>query len=124
MHREFFRYSVAGGLAFLIDASVLYLLTEFGGLHYLISACGSFVLGLVTVYVLNVAWVFERRSVPNRGAEFSIFVGINLVSLGLNELLLWLLTEKAGLHYLASKSVATGFIWFGNFFMRKMILFR
>jgi putative flippase GtrA len=43
--------------------------------------------------------------------------------MGLNELLLWLLTEKAGFHYLISRSVTAviGYCW--KFVLRKVILF-
>ncbi len=41
----------------------------------------------------------------------------------LNALLLWLLTDFAGLYYLFSKLFAAAFILFFNFFLRRWMLF-
>ena len=101
----------------------LELLTEVFGLHYLLSATLSFILGLVTNYILSVSWVFNRRSLSRPWAEFLVFAVIGVVGLGLNSLILFLCTEKLGLHYTLSKIIATVVVFFWNFFARKLILF-
>lgn len=123
MLREFVRYSFVGGLAFLLDAGILYGLTEFGGVHYLVSAGVSFAAGLVFVYLLNAFWVFQNRRFANRGVEFTIFVVLGVLSLGLNELMMWVLTDVALIYYMISKVITTGFIWFFNYFTRRWVLF-
>lgn len=120
---QLFRYTFVGGLAFLVDFGTLTLLTELAGVHYLVSAGWAFLLGLVTNYLLSIAWVFTNRRLGSRWLEFSIFGVIGLVGLGLNELIMWLLTEGLGLHYLGSKLVSTGFVYLWNFFARKYALF-
>lgn len=123
MLREFVRYSLVGGMAFLLDAGILYALTEFAGFHYLVSAGLAFAAGLVFVYLLNAFWVFRNRRFSNRSLEFTVFVILGITSLGLNELMMWLLTDLAGIYYMFSKIVSTGFIWFFNYFTRRWILF-
>jgi putative flippase GtrA len=120
---QLFRYTFVGGLAFLVDFGALYALTEGAGLHYLVSAALSFGLGLLTNYGLSVAWVFPRRRLRSRWAEFGLFGLIGLVGLGFNEVAIWLLTEKLGLHYLMSKIASTGGVYLWNFFARKLALF-
>lgn len=120
---QLFRATFVGGIAFLVDFGGLYVLTERVGLHYLVSAALSFGLGLLTNYTLSVAWVFPRRRLRNRWVEFAVFGVIGLVGLGCNELTIWLLTEKSGLHYLMSKIAATIGVYFWNFFARKLALF-
>lgn len=71
------RYTVVGFVAFVVDVSLLVLLTEFAGIHYLISAALSFICGLVTNYGLSITWVFDHRSVENRWIEFGIFSAAN-----------------------------------------------
>ncbi|MGC8764190.1 MAG: GtrA family protein [Acidobacteriota bacterium] len=121
---QFLRYTAVGGAAFAVDFGSLFLLTEYGGLHYLLSAALAFCLGLATNYLLSVAWVFPRRTLSNRWMEFSLFALIGVVGLGLNEAVLWLLTEGAGLHYLLSKAGAAVVVFLWNFFARKLSLFR
>ena len=120
---QLFRYGFVGGTAFLVDFGAMVLLTEMFGLHYLLSATISFILGLVTNYILSVSWVFNRRSLSRPWAEFLVFAVIGVVGLGLNSLILFLCTEKLGLHYTLSKIIATVVVFFWNFFARKLILF-
>lgn len=121
---QLLRYTAVGGAAFAVDFGSLFWLTEFGGLHYLLSAAFAFCLGLVTNYLLSVAWVFPRRSLSSRGLEFLLFGLIGLAGLGLNEMVLWALTEGAGFHYLLSKAGAAVVVFLWNFFARKLSLFR
>jgi putative flippase GtrA len=55
--------------------------------------------------------------------QFGVFALVGLVGLGLNELIMWALTDGAGLHYMLSKVGATVVIYLWNFFIRKMLLF-
>ena len=117
------RYAFVGGLAFIVDYGSLWLLTEVFGLHYLLSAGIAFVLGLTCNYLLSTAWVFSGRTLENRWAEFAVFALIGVVGLGLNELIMWIGTDKLHLHYMLSKIISTAIVFFWNFFARKFILF-
>jgi putative flippase GtrA len=121
---QLLRYTVVGGVAFGVDFGSLYALTDGLHVHYLISAAIAFMLGLATNYALSVSWVFNRRTLANKWAEFSVFAGIGVVGLGLNEGFIWFFTETVRLHYLLSKIVSTFFVFLWNFFARKMTLFR
>lgn len=121
---QLFRYTFVGGAAFLCDFGTLFLLTHFLHIHYLTSAAAGFLVGLAVNYLLSVAWVFDRSSYDSRMVEFLLFLLIGLVGLGLNELIIWLCTDKFGIHYLLSKVASTGGVYFWNFFVRKYALFR
>jgi putative flippase GtrA len=99
------------------------LFTEAAGLHYLASAALSFCVGTSVSYTLSILWVFRTRRFSSRLLEYVLFVGVGAVGLGLNEVLLWLLTDPLGLFYMASKVVAAALIFFWNFWARKLILF-
>lgn len=118
------RYVVVGGLAFVVDFGALIGLTELGGINYLASAAIAFLLGLVTNYLLSIGWVFNRRAVDNPGAEFALFAGIGIVGLGLNEGIIWGLTEGLAVWYPLSKIASTAVVFGWNFGVRKALLFR
>jgi putative flippase GtrA len=120
---QFFRYMFVGGIAFLLDFSSLSLLTEFLRIHYLVSAALAFVLGLTVNYVLSVYWVFASRRVASAWVEYLIFGSIGVIGLGMNELFIWFFTERIRFHYLFSKIISTVFVYFWNFFARKITLF-
>lgn len=121
---QFLRYSVVGGVAFVADFGTLYSLTEFFGLHYLISAAIAFLSGLVTNYLLCIKGVFENHVLKSRFSEFIIFATIGLVGLVMNELALWCFTERVGIHYLKSKIACAILVFNFNFLARKLILYR
>jgi putative flippase GtrA len=122
--QQFSRYLVVGGVAFVVDFGLLYLLTEFAGLHYLISAAIAFLFGLLTNYWLSRHWVFNRRTLHNAAMEFVVFAGIGIVGLGLNEAVLWFAQEKIHIHYMIAKVISAGIILVWNFGARKSALFR
>lgn len=120
-----FRYLISGGTAFLVDTALLTLLTEFFGREHLLLWTGiAFAAGLVITYLFSILWVFDKRSMKSRTAEITVFVLIGVIGLGLTELLMWLLAQKAGLHYLLSKIVTTVLVFVWNFAAKKLLLFR
>jgi putative flippase GtrA len=121
---QLFRYIFVGGIAFIVDLTSLYLLTNYLGIYYLISAAIAFILGLSVNYLLSVNWVFNRRSFENRSFEFGIFAFIGFVGLGLNEVFMWFFTQDLQIYYLFSKILAAIIILFWNFFARKYTLFK
>lgn len=120
---QLFRYFFVGGTAFAVDFGLLWVLTEWGGLHYLLSAAFSFAAGLTVNYILSMLWVFKVHTLRNRIAEFTAFALIGLAGLCLNEAIIWCVTELLNLHYLASKIISTAMVFFWNFMARKYLLF-
>lgn len=121
---QFVRYFFVGGFAFIVDFGLLYILTEYAGLHYLLSATLSFIAGLLVNYIISCIWVFNNSKFKNRFVEFLIFAAIGIVGLGLNDTLIWLFTDCIGTHYMFSKIVAAAIVYLWNFFARKYIVFR
>jgi putative flippase GtrA len=121
---QLFRYVFVGGASFLVDFGSLFLLTDFFGIYYLISAAIAFLLGLITNYILSVNWVFSKRTLDNMKLEFGFFALIGIIGLGLNELFIWFFTDQLQIYYLFSKIFAAVIIMFWNFFARKFTLFR
>lgn len=121
---QFVRYFFVGGLAFVVDFGLLYILTEYAGLHYLLSATLSFIAGLLVNYIISCLWVFNGSKFKNRLVEFLFFATIGVVGLALNDALIWLFTDCIGTHYMFSKIVAAAMVYLWNFFARKYLVFR
>lgn len=121
--RQLFRYMLTGGVAFLADLGTLYACTEYLKMHYLVSTAAGFCTGLIINYVLSINWVFSGRKMKNRYAEFTIFTVIGIIGLGLNEILMYSLTDLLGIYYIYSKLITTLIVLFWNFFARKFVLF-
>jgi putative flippase GtrA len=121
---ELLRYLFASGIALVLDYGTLILLTELAGFHYLVSAAIGFTLGLISIYLLSIHWVFATRRVEKTHHEALIFAMIGLGGLAINELGLYLLTDALTLHYAVSKLLVTGLVFGWNFGIRKLLLFR
>lgn len=121
---QLFRYVFVGGAAFIVDFGSLFILTDFFGIYYLISAAIAFILGLIVNYILSISWVFNNRKLDNLTLEFGVFSLIGIVGLGLNEVFIWFFTAEVGFYYLISKIISAVIVLFWNFFARKYVLFR
>lgn len=120
---EFARYLLVGGLAFIADFSALALLVDGLGLHYLPATFLAFLLGVWVNYLLSVRWVFTYRAVNHKGAEFSLFLLVGVITLLGSLALMALLVEVAQLHYLLAKCLAAAFTLITNFAGRRLLLF-
>ena len=121
---QLFRYTFVGCLAFIVDFGLLFLFTDFVGMHYLLSASLSFVAGLLVNYIISKLWVFDKTSIKNGKLEFLVFALIGVIGLGLTELLMWFFTDVLGLFYMLSKVLTTAIVYFWNFFARKYMIFK
>jgi len=121
---QLFRYAVVGGISFVVDYGSLWLLTEKAGLPYLWSAAIAFILGLICNYLLSTAWVFGESRIKNAWGEFLAFAIIGVIGLGLNELIMYACTDGLGFHYMLSKIVSTGIVFFWNFLARRFLVFK
>jgi putative flippase GtrA len=121
---QIFRYILAGSVAYAVDYTALIVLVEVFKVYYLTAAAIAFFLGSATSYVLNVVWVFSRRTLKSRKLEILVFVSIGIVGLVLNHYCIWVLTETVKLHYIGSKFASTILVFIVNFTARKYFLFR
>ena len=66
---QFFKYVLVGAVAFVVDFGLLYILTDFLKIYYLLSASISFVFGLVANYFLSTKWVFGEGCFEDKKKE-------------------------------------------------------
>ena len=86
---QFFRYAFIGGIATIIDWSTLFILTDIVSIHYLFSACFSFLAGLIVNFLLSKLMVFKAEEAKVNGVlEFVAYAIIGAVGLGLTELIM------------------------------------
>ena len=120
---EFWRYLLASVIALGLDFSLLWLLTERAGLHYLSSAAISYSAGAVLHYAISVTLVFRERRVGDRRMEFAGFFAIGLLGLAANQLVLKAAVDGLGQSYLLGKVAATGVSFVLTFVTRRAVLF-
>ncbi len=117
---QILKFGVVGGIAFVIDYGILFLLAKVLGLNELISAAISFIISLTFNYFLSTKWVFDAKKQTPK--EVIIFVLLSVVGLGINEVLIYLGTKKLGIDVMIVKLFATAIVMVYNFITRKLII--
>ena len=117
---QILKFGVVGGIAFVIDYGILFLLAKVIGLNELLSAAISFIVSLTFNYFLSTKWVFEAKKQTPK--EVIIFVLLSVVGLGINEVLIYLGTKKLGIDVMIVKLFATAIVMVYNFITRKLII--
>lgn len=108
----------------MLDYGILTLCFEILGWHYLVSAALGFSAGLLFVYASSNKWVFTCRSMEDKKlVEFTIFLLIGIIGLGLTILSMWVLVDVFGIYPLISKLLTTAVVLLWNFGARKIILY-
>ena len=119
---QIIKFGFVGVTAFVIDAGLLFLLTEFCGIHYLISGMISFTASVIYNYILSVKWVFDAKKDANKTQEFIVFIVLSVIGLGINQLFMWLFVDMMHIYYMLSKIIATVIVMVYNFITRKIFL--
>ncbi len=74
--------------------------------------------------MLSTSWVFGKKRLNNRAAEFSVFAAIGVVGLGVNEILMWVFTGVILMHFMVSRMISAGIGYVWKYAVRKYLLFR
>lgn len=119
--KQLFRFGVVGVIAFVIDYSLLYVLTDICKINYLLSSGISFVVSLMVNYVLSIKWVFDTGH-KQTIKDVVIFSLLSTIGLGINELIMYLGTDMIKIHYLIVKIFATAIVMIYNFITRKIFI--
>ena len=119
---QFMKFGVVGVIAFFIDYGLLFVLTEFGGINYLVSATISFTVSVIFNYIASMRYVFTHKEDMSRRKEFVIFVVLSAIGLVINNVCMWAGVEIFGIHYMITKIGATAIVMVWNFVTRKIFL--
>ena len=120
---RFIRFGIVGASGMIADFGVTWLCKEKLRWNKYVSNSLGFILAASNNYFWNRLWTFHSESVEIV-REYSTFVLIALVGLGLNNLIIWLLHEKAQLNFYLSKLIAIGCVMIWNFSMNYVFTFR
>lgn len=113
---RFFKFGLVGASGVLVNQGLLWLLTELGGLFYLLSSVIAIETSIISNFLLNDFFTFRDRRPPGARSRLERLLKFNLVSLGglvINLGTLWLFTSVFGVYYLISNlfGIALAFLW-------------
>lgn len=119
---KFLKFCLVGFSGMIIDFGTTWLLKEKIKINkYIANSCG-FALAASSNYLWNRIWTFQSQS-EHITTEFLSFFIISLMGLGLNNLVLWILSDKLKQNFYLSKVFAVGIVTLWNFGMNFIFTF-
>ncbi|PIU23225.1 MAG: dolichol monophosphate mannose synthase [Chloroflexi bacterium CG_4_9_14_3_um_filter_45_9] len=117
---RFAKFCLVGLSGVLVNTGLLWLLTEFAGFFYLLSAAIGIESSIISNFALNDFFTFHDRRSPGMKLFLGRLIKFNMVSLAgvaINMAILWLLTENLEVYYLLSNlcGIAAATLW--NYFV-------
>ena len=122
MFLQFIKFCVVGGPGVVVDFGITFLFKEKLKLNKYIANSLGFMAAASTNYLLNRWWTFRSHD-PEVAQQYVQFVGISAIGLILNNIIIYLLNDKARLNFYLSKLIAIGLVTLWNFFMNYYFTF-
>lgn len=119
---QIIRFGAVGAIAFIIDYSILYILTDIFSIYYLISAAFAFIISTIFNYIFSMIWVFKVRKNINKKSELFMFILLSVIGLIINQIIMFILVEIISFYYMYAKIIATLIVMVWNFITRKYLL--
>jgi len=111
-------YALCGGVAALVNISLLYLLTDMVGMHYIVSAISAFPFAVLTNYALNKYFNFKNFS-RKYSQQITKFATVAIGGLVLNVFFLYVLVEFFNLWYIIAAIISGAIIFFYSYAMHR-----
>ncbi|MDR1742247.1 MAG: GtrA family protein [Dysgonamonadaceae bacterium] len=122
MFLKFLKFGVVGFSGTFIDFFFTWLCKEKLKFNKFVANSIGFVLAATSNYFFNRVWTFRSHN-PEIGTEYTLFILISLVGLGLNNLIIYILNEKFKMNFYLAKVFAIGVVMVWNFFANYFITF-
>lgn len=119
---KFIRFGIVGFTGFAIDFGLTYLLKEKANLQKYFANAIGFSIAAVNNYVLNRCWTFRSHN-ANIVSEFTVFIVVSVIGLGISTLIIWLLVQKNDLKFYPSKLASVFVVMIWNFFVNLLYTF-
>ena len=120
--RKFIKFGIVGFSGLFIDFGVTYLFKERVKVQKYLSNAIGFTAAATSNYFFNRIWTFQSEN-PQILVEYSQFMIISLIALGINTLILWLIVSQLKWNFYFSKLIAIGVVTIWNFVANAYITF-
>jgi putative flippase GtrA len=117
------KYFFVGGAAAIVDIGLFSIFASYLGWPWIPVSIATFTLATLTNYFLSIQFVFASGARHKKHVEvLGVFI-VSGLALLVNQLVLYLAIEILGWHLIFSKIVATGVVFFWNYYGRSKFIF-
>ncbi len=119
---EVLKFGVTGVINASVHTLVFVLQVDVLGIDPLIASVPAFCMAVVTSYLLNRNWVFQRSG--DHMNQFSRFLAVAVTGLGINVLVMYICLDWFELHHLVSLAITVCFLAAWSYSLNKFWTFR
>ena len=116
------KFVIVGVINTAIDWILYFILDEFFHINPLIANIFSFTASTTYSYFASMSWVFHPTREKTRRRLFVEFVILNLIALGLTEILLFVMIDQFAWDSMLAKIISTFITMIFNFITRKLFI--
>lgn len=120
---KLFKFCVVGFSGMFVDFGTTWFLKEKAKVNKYLANSTGFILAATSNYIFNRIWTFHSQN-PEIALEFFSFIGISIVGLSINNLVIYILTDKFRWNFYISKLCAIGVVTIWNFGMNYVYTFK
>jgi putative flippase GtrA len=125
LNTRILKFSIVGVSGILVNMGILFILTEYFHILYLISSIIAIEISIISNFLLNDLWTWRDRTKKKfiyRFLQYHISVGITAVLVNWGILLI--LTELFNVYYLISNLIGIGVGTLSNYIINDLWTFR
>ena len=117
------KYSIVGGIAFIVDFSIFYTAINFIEINYFVSGFYSFIVGVFVNYFLARRFVFYNHNKVKKSTELISVYLISGIGLLIHQFTIYSLVEFINSDIYVSKILASLVVFLWNYNMRRKYLY-
>lgn len=119
---KFIKFGIVGFSGLIIDFGLTWISKEKLKIQKYIANAIGFSVAATSNYFLNRVWTFRSLN-PEIALEYSQFILVSLIGLGINTLILWLIVTRLKFNFYLSKVFAIIVVMLWNFFANLLFTF-
>ena len=119
-----FKYYLVGASGILVNLGILFGLTEFAGLWYLLSSSIAIYVSITTNFLLNKSWTFKDTILKQPSSlMYGKFIGVSLVGMAIQLGFNYVFVEKLEVYYLLAAFISIVIASSVNFVLNRRLTF-
>ncbi|OKZ87680.1 GtrA family protein [Clostridium sp. 29_15] len=118
---RFIKFGMVGVINTLVNWIIFFILNALG-MYYILANIIAYILGTVNSYLWNTLWVFKYKDKASTETTIK-FIILNLIGLGLNTGILYVLVDLCNLNKFIGLVTTTAIVMIINYIVNKLWVF-
>ena len=118
---RFVKFGMVGVINTLVNWIIFFILNALG-MYYILANIIAYILGTVNSYLWNTLWVFKYKDKASTETTIK-FIILNLIGLGLNTGILYVLVDLCNLNKFIGLVITTAIVMIINYIVNKLWVF-